>query len=300
MKTMTTYLVVEIRAAYAVVLDNSGRFIKTANLGYKVGDIIDKIIPLKYPENKKSRKNKIIRLAASLAACVCLCVFGIYEYQYMFVEYGSVHMQINPQIEISLSRSGRVLDIEGENADGEALLKEYRFKGKDKNTVADELTALAIEQKYLTEGGKIVISADAPSRGWSDKIESEMLDELNRYLQEQGITVEIEIGTLTPEETDDEKETLKEPQRVTIPVSPPADDTAPSDTGDDYGDDGITDYAEPSSNTPSVPPSSSAPSSPSQNDSGYDSSGGTDGDDGDSSYSGGNADDDDADSSYDD
>lgn len=274
MKTMTTYLVVEIRAAYAVVLDNSGCFIKTADLGYKVGDTIDKIIPLQYPENKKSRKNKIIRLAASLAACICLCVFGAYEYQYMFVEYGSVHMQINPQVEISLSRSGRVLDIEGENADGEALIKGYSFKGKDKGTVADELAALAIEQKYLTQGGTIAIFADAPSSGWSDKMENEILDELNRYLQEQGITVEIKTGTLIPEDTDDEKEILEEPQTVTIPIAPPADDTDSSDSGyDDSQDDGVTDYAQPPSVTPSTPPASSAPVSQDQGDSGYDTSG---------------------------
>ena len=236
MKTMTTYLVVEIRAAYAVVLDNSGRFIKTADLGYKVGDTIDKIIPLQYPENKKSRKNKIIRLAASLAACICLCVFGVYEYQYMFVEYGSVHMQINPQVEISLSRSGRVLDIEGENADGEALLKGYSFKGKDKGTVADELAALAIEQQYLTQGGTIAIFADAPSSGWSDKMENEILNELNRYLQEQG------------------KEILEEPQTVTIPIAPPV--TSPSAPGpqgdsgyDSSGNEGDSIYSEESENS---------------------------------------------------
>ncbi len=254
MKTMTTYLVVEIRAAYAVVLDNSGRFIKTADLGYKVGDTIDKIIPLQYPENKKSRKNKIIRLAASLAACICLCVFGVYEYQYMFVEYGSVHMQINPQVEISLSRSGRVLDIEGENADGEALLKGYSFKGKDKGTVADELAALAIEQQYLTQGGTIAIFADAPSSGWSDKMENEILNELNRYLQEQGITVEIKTGSLTPEDMDDGKEILEEPQTVTIPIAPPV--TSPSAPGpqgdsgyDSSGNEGDSIYSEESENS---------------------------------------------------
>ena len=192
-------MVVEAHSAYAVVLDNSGRFIKVANSGYAVGDITDKVIPLIYPRDKKKRKSTIIRLAASLAACVALCVFGIYEYQYVYTEYGSIHMQINPEVEISLSRSGRVLEIEGENDDGDALLQGYSYKGKDKETVIDELADLAIEQNYLTEGGRIAVSVDARSSEWADRIENEILNELNRYLQEQNITIEIVIGSLQPQ-----------------------------------------------------------------------------------------------------
>ena len=144
MERKATYMVVEAHSAYAVVLDNSGRFIKVANSEYAVGDITDKVIPLIYPRDKKKRKSTIIRLAASLAACVALCVFGIYEYQYVYTEYGSIHMQINPEVEISLSRSGRVLEIEGENADGDALLQGYNYKGKDKETVVDDTLRPAV------------------------------------------------------------------------------------------------------------------------------------------------------------
>lgn len=263
MERKATYMVVELHSAYAVVLDNSGRFIKVANSGYAVGDVTDKIVPLIYPQDKKKRKSTIIRLAASLAACVALCIFGTYEYQYMYTEYGSIHMQINPEVEISLSRSGRVLNIEGENADGEALLQDYSYKGKDKETVVDELADLAIEQNYLTEGGQIAVSVDARSDEWADKIETEILDELNRYLQEQNITIEIIIGSLQPPEKEETKEVLDEAQTVTITVPQTSDKADSTDSGyDNNEDDGITDYSA---------PSVSSPSSPAQNDSGYDS-----------------------------
>ena len=269
MERKATYMVVEAHSAYAVVLDNSGRFIKVANSGYAVGDITDKVIPLIYPRDKKKRKSTIIRLAASLAACVALCVFGIYEYQYVYTEYGSIHMQINPEVEISLSRSGRILEIEGENADGDALLQGYNYKGKDKETVVDELADLAIEQNYLTEGGQIAVSVDARSSEWADRIENEILNELNRYLQEQNITIEIVIGSLQPQEEEETKEVLDEAQTVTIPVPQAADEAEPTDSGyDSNDDDGITDYSAPSA--PSAP-SSSSPATPAQNDSGYDS-----------------------------
>ena len=132
MKKDTNYLIVKTYSAYAIALDSSGRFIKTANPGYEVGDITDKIIPLIYPQDKKRRRNTVIRLAAGLAACICLCAFGIYEYQYMFIEYGSLRMQINPEVEISLSRSGRVLDIEGEMQTAETFWKITVIKAKTK------------------------------------------------------------------------------------------------------------------------------------------------------------------------
>lgn len=227
-----------------------------------------------YPQDKKKRTNNIIRLAASLAACICLCVFGIYEYQFMYTEYGSVHMQINPEVEITLSRSGRVLDIEGENADGKELVKDYEYKGKDKETVVDELADLAIEQQYLADAGRISIEVDARSDEWAKKMETEITDELNDHLQRQGMAIEITIGPVEDGNDTEDKEILKESQSVTIPIPGTADKTDDSAAeSDDDSDDGVTDYSVPSSPS-SAQSSSSAPSSaPAQSDSGYNSSG---------------------------
>ena len=43
------YLVMETHPAYAVVLDNEGRFLKAANLHYQVGDTVERIV-----EDRKS------------------------------------------------------------------------------------------------------------------------------------------------------------------------------------------------------------------------------------------------------
>ena len=54
MKENTTYLVMEVHSAYAVLLDNEGRFIKAANVGYQIGEVVEKVFPLKYPEDRKN------------------------------------------------------------------------------------------------------------------------------------------------------------------------------------------------------------------------------------------------------
>ena len=63
------YLVMESRPSYAVVLDEEGRFLKVANLGYQVGQRVDTVIG--FQEETSSPARKWVPLV-SLAACLCL------------------------------------------------------------------------------------------------------------------------------------------------------------------------------------------------------------------------------------
>ena len=47
------YLVMEVHPAYAVVLDEEGRFLKAANLRYQVGDTVQHIVELHRPRKKR-------------------------------------------------------------------------------------------------------------------------------------------------------------------------------------------------------------------------------------------------------
>ena len=43
------YLVMETHPAYAVVLDEQGRFLKAANLHYQVGETVEEVVELRLP-----------------------------------------------------------------------------------------------------------------------------------------------------------------------------------------------------------------------------------------------------------
>ena len=251
MKENTTYLVMEVHTAYAVLLDNEGRFIKAANVGYQIGDIVERAFPLKYPEDRKKRVNRVIRLAASLAACICVAVFGVYEYQYFFLPYGTIQMQINPDIEMTLSRSGRVLDLDGINEDGKTLIDGYDYDGKDKYTVTDELTDRAIDLGFLDDGGQVALLVTSKNTEWADTLEKNLVDELNEHLKQYDLTINVSVGTI-------DADVLDEPQSITIPIPDPEpvpepaaepepaqpvtgdsgyDDDAADDLYDDAGDD---------------------------------------------------------------
>ena len=250
------YLVMEVHPAYAVVLDEEGRFLKAANLRYQVGDTVRDIVELRCPKEKRPALWKPLSGVAGLAACLCIVFFGYYQPN--FVPYGALRIQINPDVELTLSRTDRVLELEGLNADGRVLIEGYDYGGKDREDVTGELVERAIDLGYLSGGETVSITVTSADADWQAREEQAAREDLEeRY----GETIVIQIGPT------DEKPPVTE---VVIPVTPPEPEptpepppeqvdppAAPDDTDDrpdsggatgyqdtDYGPDadGITDY----------------------------------------------------------
>lgn len=237
------YLVMEVHPAYAVVLDEDGRFLKAANLRYQVGDTVQDIVELRTPQKKVVPAWKPLSGLAAAAACLCLVFFGWYQPNY--TAYGTLRIQINPDVEMTVSRTDRVLDLEGLNDDGEDLIEGYSYQGKDRETAANELVERAIDMGYLSDGETVSITVSSTDADWQAREETQVRAQLEaRY----GETIVIRLGSdpapeVTPPQTD--------PPEIVIPVTPPAAAEDATDYGDtDYGPnaDGATDYADAASN----------------------------------------------------
>ena len=236
-----SYLVMETHPAYAVLLDEEGRFLKAANLRYQVGDTVQDIVELQPPKAKSPAVWKPLSGLAGLAACVCLVFFGYYQPNY--TAYGTLRIQINPDVEMTVSRTDRVLGLDGLNEDGEALIAGYAYQGKDRETAAGELVERAIDMGYLSDGETVSITVTSADADWQAREEQEAREDLEeRY----GQTIVIQIGPLEDEPPATE---------IVIPVTPPTPEptpepspepTAPPAVPDntDYGTsgDGVTDY----------------------------------------------------------
>ena len=234
----------EVHPAYAVVLDEEGRFLKAANLRYQVGDTVRDIVELRHPREKRPALWKPLSGVAGLAACLCLVFFGYYQPN--FTPYGALRIQINPDVELTLSRTDRVLELEGLNADGQVLIEGYDYGGKDREDVTEELVERAIDMGYLSGGETVSITVTSADADWQAREEQAAREDLEeRY----GETIVIQIGPT------DEKPPVTE---VVIPVTPPEPEptpepppeqtdppVVPDDT--DYGPnvDGVTDYEPP-------------------------------------------------------
>ena len=146
-------------------------------------------------------------------------------------------------MELTLSRTDRVLELEGLNEDGQSLIAGYEYSGKDREDVTGELVERAIDMGYLSGGETVsitVTSADADWQAREEQAAREGLEE--RY----GETIVIQIGPA------DEEPPATE---VVIPVTPPEPEPTPEPSPEqadppvvpddtDYGPnaDGVTDY----------------------------------------------------------
>ena len=231
----------EVHPAYAVVLDEEGRFLKAANLRYQVGDTVRDIVELRRPKEKRPALWKPLSGVAGLAACLCIVFFGYCQPN--FVPYGALRIQINPDVELTLSRTDRVLELEGLNEDGQVLIEGYDYGGKDREDVTEELVERAIDLGYLSGGETVSITVTSADADWQTREEQAAREDLEeRY----GETIVIQIGPT------DEKPPVTE---VVIPVTPPEPEptpepppeqtdppVVPDDTDDRPGNGGVTGY----------------------------------------------------------
>ena len=221
------YLVMEIRAAYAVVLDEEGRFLKVADRSYQVGDTVQDIIPLRASPSPAGRRALAGSLAGivSLAACFCLVFFG--WYQPNFTPYGTLRIQINPDVEMTVSRTDRVLGLEGLNEDGRDLIEGYDYRGKTREAAAGELVERAIDMGYLSDGETVSITVTSGDPDWQAREEALVREQLEeRY----GQTIVIELGD-GQEDSGPQPSAPSDEIEVVIPVGPsPSATQAPGPT----------------------------------------------------------------------
>ena len=180
-----SYMVMETNRAYAVVLDEAGRFLKAANLSYEVGDTLEELIPLRTPRSKPGSRARIMSLLAA-AACFAALMFG--AYQQNCAVCGTVRVRINPDLLLSVSRSERVLKLEGLNADGGELIAGYDYRGKRQDVVTAELVERAADMGYVRDGGQVSVTLSGEAE-WQRSAEEAIACRLESAVSDVSVTV---------------------------------------------------------------------------------------------------------------
>lgn len=237
------YLVVECHLSYAIVLDEEGRFLKTANKHYEVGQLVTDIIEMQVPDRPngtvKRTKQKWISSLTAIAACLLLIAIPLRMAQF---PYASVYMAINPEVRIDVNRKDVVVGLEGINGDGLVLIEDYHYWKKPLDLVMDELVDRSIEVGFLHEGGQITLTLDAEDGEWVIRRGDMLSNHLNEHLSEKlSVTIEVTDTTAYKHE-------------VILPIAPAnpvvPENKAEKESGDsgygesDYGEssDKVSDY----------------------------------------------------------
>ena len=176
------YIVMECRPSYAIVLDEEGRFLRTANLRYEVGQTVEHVVLMREQRALSVRLRVLAGAAGAAAACLALTL-GAGYYQTYVRTYSHIYMSINPDVQMDLNRKGTVVGLSGMNADGQALLADYDGKGKDKTLVADELIDRALDMGFLTAGGQVAFLIDAPEEEIFEAYGIELRTQVGKQLE---------------------------------------------------------------------------------------------------------------------
>lgn len=186
------YIVMEVKRSYAVLLDEDGRFVTAANLRYEVGQIVENpVLMIDSGDNQKKKKRLITGFAAVLTLLILLFA-ALFWYDSFTDSYASIYFSVNPQVEIEVNKSGRVIDLDDLNDDGEDLIEDYRYWGRKKTEVIEDLIDRAYEMHYLSGRDTVVLEIDAPDDRFFEKYKSELTADMNRYTADNSsLTVEI-------------------------------------------------------------------------------------------------------------
>ena len=167
---------------------------------------------------KKHRRRPWMYSLTAAAACLILLVFSLFQFRVGRTPYASVYLTINPEVRIDVNRKDIVVELEGINPDGQALIENYSYKNKPLYLTMDELADRAIQMGFLHDGGKVSLLLDAEDDQWVTEHSDSLSTQLNNYLSEK-VTVTIEVQSAGAQR-----------HEIIIPVDPAPSQTAPPET----------------------------------------------------------------------
>ncbi len=208
------YLVMECHPGYAVVMDENGRILRSANQNFQVGQTVEAIVVMQ--ESKSFPTKRVLGQLAATAACLCLIALAAWQ---LMAPYGTVRMQINPDVRVTVNRLNYVIRLSPLNKDAKILLDGYDANFKKVDQVLDELTDRAAEMGFLAEGGDIQVTVESQHKNWQTATQDRLITELE--IHTGGIVTVIPNTTPIPgdrdfDEDDDEGDNRYEKVKITL------------------------------------------------------------------------------------
>ena len=110
--------------------------------------------------------------------------------------FAYVSVDINPSLEVSVTKDFRVIDLQACNDDGRRILKELKqWENKQLQEVIRTIIKQSQEDKYLTNDKQVMLTAVAKDKALEPQLEKAM-KELKKEYELKHITVEYQSSTM--------------------------------------------------------------------------------------------------------
>lgn len=192
---MNKGIVMDIKKHSVVVLTPNGEFITCKRKGDSC--MIGEEISFDEQEQKASRFSipYFLKPASLLVACF-LCALLFFYNQPEEKVFAYVSVDINPSLEVSLTKDLRVIDLQACNDDGRRILKELKqWENKQLQEVIRTIIKQSQEDKYLTNDKQVMLTAIAKDKLLEPKLEK-VMKELKKEYELKHITVEYQNSTM--------------------------------------------------------------------------------------------------------
>ncbi|MGN4722936.1 anti-sigma factor domain-containing protein [Bacillus cereus group sp. MYBK15-3] len=192
---MTKGIVMDIKKHSVVVLTPNGEFITCKRKGDSC--IIGEEISFDEQEQKASHFSipSFLKPASILVACFLFAVLFFYNQPEEKV-FAYVSVDINPSLEVSVTKDFRVIDLQACNDDGRRILKELKqWENKQLQEVIRTIINQSQEDKYLTNDKQVMLTAVAKDKALEPLLEKAM-KELKKEYELKHITVEYQSSTM--------------------------------------------------------------------------------------------------------
>lgn len=139
------------------------------------------VIPMS--EHKKPRRRWAPMAVAAALAVVC-CVFGVTSWRSANAVASVVSLDVNPSIQLQVSKSEKVLSADALNQDAEVILEGMDLKGTQLKVAVNAIVGSLLQNGYLDRlSSAILISVEDDDSLRAARLESDLTAEVGTALQ---------------------------------------------------------------------------------------------------------------------
>jgi hypothetical protein len=178
-------IIVEIRGTHAAVLSDGGCIVKVRNKNYTIGQVIKM--------EKQVFGKPVKRLAMTAIAAALMLMFGISAWAYS-TPYTYVSLDVNPSIEYSVNRFGRVLSAKAVDQDAVKILEKLQLKNQSiEDAVKDTVQQIDKEGYFQSEDpGGIVLSTYSGNEQGAKKLATNLQETAEQEAGDAQTPVDVE------------------------------------------------------------------------------------------------------------
>ena len=127
------------------------------------------------------KAGKVVKLLASAAACLAVCVISLQMIGHR--TDATIYLDVNPSVELEINSGDKVLAANADNADGAIILEDMDLEHTDLDVAINAIIGSMVKHGYLNDAQKmILLSVDSKNDKRAEELRQQISDELNAEL----------------------------------------------------------------------------------------------------------------------